>query len=120
MSIAGVIVPGVGFFRLPEDAEALAKARGGVKPSRRKATAMYSEKRRHTSLSMGCHRKDAVKLMREIKRRGIQGVTYVPDRHGYRCQMTSARGAAQWEKAYGEIHGIQDLHNAGNEGVNDG
>jgi len=111
------VIHGNRFYRLPEDAEALEAARGGVKPSCRNATAVYSEKRALKSNSLGCHRKQVKMLTNEIQRRGIKGVRYVPARHGYKCEMTSARGAEQWMKVFGEMHGVGPLHNAGSEGA---
>jgi hypothetical protein len=111
------VIHGNKFYRLPEDAEALEAARSVSRPTSRNATGVYSSKRGLKSKSLGCHRKQAAMLTAEIEKHGIQGVRYVKGRHGYDCEMTSNRGAEQWMKVYGEMHGLGPLHNAGSEGV---
>ena len=86
-------------------------------PSAVRVTAVYCEKQPNKSQALGCHRKQVGMLRREIRRHGISGVRYVPDRHGYKCEMTSARGAEKWMKVYGQMCGVGPLHNAGSEGV---
>ena len=70
----------------------------------------YSEGKPGRSLAMGCHRSQIGLLNSEIERHGIQGVKYVEDRHGGKCEITSRRGRAKWMPIFGQMHGLGALH----------
>lgn len=70
-----------------------------------------TESHPHLSLSMGCHHSQVGMMREAIKANGIQGVEYVPDRHGYKCKITSMDGARRWMDVYGRMHGQGALHN---------